>query len=73
MAGGGIFTALAIISALLERVRTGEGQFIDVAQTDVLTSLNLLNIAETLAQQKGQKARPNHITCEAHRFATIPT
>jgi len=61
MAGGGIFTALAIIAALLGRERTGEGQYIDVAQTDVLTSLNLLNIAEALAQQKGQKARPYNL------------
>jgi crotonobetainyl-CoA:carnitine CoA-transferase CaiB-like acyl-CoA transferase len=58
MAGGGIFTALVIIVALLGRERTGQGQFIDVAQTDVLTSLNLLNIAEALARRKGQKARP---------------
>ena len=61
MAGGGIFTALAIISALLGRARTGEGQYIDVAQTDVLASLNLLNIAEALAQKKGQKARPYNV------------
>ena len=40
--GGGIFTALAIIAALLGRARTGEGQYLDVAQTDVLTSLKLL-------------------------------
>ena len=61
MAGGGIFTALAIISALLGRARTGEGQYIDVAQTDVLASLNLLNIAEALAQKKGQKSRPYNL------------
>ncbi len=58
MAGGGVFTALAILAAILGRERTGKGQFIDVAQTDVLTSLNLLNLAEALAKQRGQQARP---------------
>jgi len=58
LAGGGIFTALAIIAALFGRVRTGEGQYLDVAQTDVLTSLNLLNIAAALAPKKRQQARP---------------
>lgn len=58
MAGGGLFPALAIIAALLGRERLGRGQYIDVGQTDVLTSLNIRNLSEVLAQRKGQKARP---------------
>lgn len=58
MAGGGIFTALAILAAILGRERGGKGQHIDVCQTDVLTSLNLLNLADALAKKKGKKARP---------------
>lgn len=58
MAGGGLFPALAIMAALLGRERKGLGQYIDVGQTDVLTSLNIRNISEVLAQRKGQKARP---------------
>ncbi|MBW1772464.1 MAG: CoA transferase [Deltaproteobacteria bacterium] len=58
MAGGGVFTALAILAAILGRERSGKGQYIDVAQTDVLTSLNLLNLAEALSTRKGQQARP---------------
>jgi len=58
MVGGGVFPALAIIAALLGRVRTKKGQYIDVAQTDVLASLNLRNLSEILAREKGQEARP---------------
>jgi crotonobetainyl-CoA:carnitine CoA-transferase CaiB-like acyl-CoA transferase len=61
MAGGGIFTALTIIAALLGKERTGKGQYIDVAQTDVLASLNLFNLAEALSEKKGRKARPYNL------------
>jgi crotonobetainyl-CoA:carnitine CoA-transferase CaiB-like acyl-CoA transferase len=61
MAGGGVFTALTIIAALLGKERTGRGQYIDVAQTDVLVSLNLFNIAEALSEKKGRKARPYNL------------
>jgi len=61
MAGGGVFTALVIIAALYGRQQTGKGQHIDVAQTDVLTSLNILNLAEALARKKGQTARPHNL------------
>jgi crotonobetainyl-CoA:carnitine CoA-transferase CaiB-like acyl-CoA transferase len=58
MAGGGLATAMAILAAIVGRERTGKGQYIDVAQTDVLTSLNVRNIAEVLARKKGRFARP---------------
>ena len=58
MAGGGLATAMAILAAIVGRERTGTGQYIDVAQTDVLTSLNVRNIAEVLSSRKGQSARP---------------
>ena len=58
MAGGGLTTAMAILAAIVGRERTGRGQYIDVSQTDVLTSLNVRNIAEVLAQKKGRTARP---------------
>ncbi|SPD74480.1 L-carnitine dehydratase/bile acid-inducible protein F [uncultured Desulfobacterium sp.] len=58
MAGGGLVTAMAILAALVGRERTGKGQYIDVGQADVLTSLNIRNIAEVLAQRKGRTARP---------------
>ena len=36
-AGGGIVAALGILSALLRRERTGEGQYLDVSILDALT------------------------------------
>lgn len=73
MAGGGVFTALIIIAAILGRERTGKGQYLDVAQTDLLTSLNLLNLAETLAQEKGQKARPYNLRGATLCYNTFKT
>ena len=58
MAGGGLVTAMAVLSALVGRERTGKGQYIDVGQADVLLSLNIRNTAEVLAQRKGRTARP---------------
>ena len=58
MAGGGLTTAMAILAAIVGRERTGKGQYIDVSQTDVLTSLNLRNFATFLAQRKGGTASP---------------
>ena len=73
MAGGGVFTALSIIAALLGRERTGKGQHLDVAQTDLLTSLNLLNLAEALAQEKGQQARPYNLRGATLCYNTFKT
>jgi crotonobetainyl-CoA:carnitine CoA-transferase CaiB-like acyl-CoA transferase len=58
MVGGGVFTALAIIAALLGREKTGEGTYIDVAMTDVMTSLNIMNIAIALAQKGSRGMMP---------------
>jgi crotonobetainyl-CoA:carnitine CoA-transferase CaiB-like acyl-CoA transferase len=58
MAGGGLATAMTILAAIVGRERTGKGQYIDVAQTDVLTSLNVRNLAEVISQKKGMSARP---------------
>jgi crotonobetainyl-CoA:carnitine CoA-transferase CaiB-like acyl-CoA transferase len=58
MVGGGVFTALAIIAALLGRENTGEGKYIDVAMTDVMTSLNIMNIAIALTQKTGRGMMP---------------
>jgi crotonobetainyl-CoA:carnitine CoA-transferase CaiB-like acyl-CoA transferase len=39
LAGGGLMAAFAIVVALLERERSGEGQFVDIAMTDGVLSL----------------------------------
>jgi crotonobetainyl-CoA:carnitine CoA-transferase CaiB-like acyl-CoA transferase len=73
MAGGGLFPALAILAALFERERSGKGQYIDVAQTDVLISLNIANIAETLARKRGEMARPYSIRGASLCYNTFKT
>lgn len=40
----GVFSALAIVSALLARERTGKGQYIDVSMTDTVLTFNVLHI-----------------------------
>ena len=62
LAGGGLFTAFAVLAALMGKANTGPnengGQYIDVCQSDVMASFNLLGVAEHFAAQKGQRARP---------------
>ncbi len=62
LAGGGLFTAFAILSALMGKANSDPkdngGQYIDVCQADVMASFNLLGVAEHIAAQKGKKPRP---------------
>ena len=44
----GLFCALAILAALRHRDQTGQGQRIDVAQTDALMTLSALGLTRTL-------------------------
>lgn len=73
MAGGGALPALAIVAALMERERTGKGQHIDICQTDVLTSFNLLNFAETLSAKRGDKPLPYATRGERINYNTYET
>lgn len=73
LAGGGMFTALAIIAALLGREKTGEGQYIDVAMTDVVTSFNIHNIAAVVARKTGKGIRPFDLTGKTLAYNTYKT
>jgi crotonobetainyl-CoA:carnitine CoA-transferase CaiB-like acyl-CoA transferase len=73
LAGGGMFTALSIIAALLGREKTGKGQYIDVAMTDVVTSLNIHNIAAVLARRTGKGIRPFDLTGKTLAYNTFET
>ena len=56
-AGGGMHAAMAIISALLNRFRNGEGAYLDVAATDGVLSLMSLYLDQYTAT--GVETRPN--------------
>jgi alpha-methylacyl-CoA racemase len=56
-AGGGMHAAMAIISALLNRFRKGEGAYLDVAATDGVLSLMSLYLDQYTAT--GVETRPN--------------
>ncbi|NIN65419.1 MAG: CoA transferase, partial [Anaerolineae bacterium] len=45
----GVFTAYAVLAALLRRERTGLGSYLDIAINDVVAHMNLLNFAEAFA------------------------
>jgi alpha-methylacyl-CoA racemase len=48
-AGGGMHAAMAIMAALLRRVSTGEGTYLDVSATEGVLGLMAMNIDEQLA------------------------
>ncbi len=56
-AGGGMHAAMAIISALLNRFRNGDGAYLDVAATDGVLSLMSLYLDQYTAT--GVETRPN--------------
>jgi alpha-methylacyl-CoA racemase len=55
-AGGGLHAALAVVAALVRRMRTGEGQFLDVSTTDGVLGMMSLFVDEYLAT--GTEAGP---------------
>jgi crotonobetainyl-CoA:carnitine CoA-transferase CaiB-like acyl-CoA transferase len=64
--GGGLNAALGILLALLERGRTGKGQYIDIAMTD--GSFSLLPLASFLQETSGKPfRRGEHLL--SHRYA----
>ncbi|MEE9612104.1 MAG: CaiB/BaiF CoA-transferase family protein, partial [Desulfatiglandales bacterium] len=73
MAGGGVFPALVMIAAQLGREKTGKGQYIDVAMTDVMTSFNIPNIASALSQRAGQEKRPYNVVGGSLCYNTFRT
>jgi crotonobetainyl-CoA:carnitine CoA-transferase CaiB-like acyl-CoA transferase len=52
MAGGGMQAAIGILAALMARVKTGKGQFVDIAITDGVVSLCCLYLAEVLCKNE---------------------
>lgn len=66
MAGGGMNAVIGILMAMVERERTGEGQYIDISMTD--GSLSLLTMVLTLSQSSGKTPRRSDFVF-SHRYA----
>lgn len=73
MAGGGVFPAFVIVAALIGREKTGVGMYIDVAMTDVATSLNLTNIAAALSKSTGGELRRYNLRGKSICYNTYKT
>lgn len=52
VAGGSLHSVIGILSAVIYRNRTGEGQHLDISMTDCALALNALSAPEYLAQGK---------------------
>ncbi|OTS02521.1 carnitine dehydratase [Acinetobacter pittii] len=58
IAGGSLHAVIAILAAVVERGRSGMGQYIDISMTDCVASLNSMAASATLAAQVEQA--PEH-------------
>ena len=55
VAGGSLHAVMAILAAVIERERSGMGQYIDISMTDCAVSLNAMAAAASLAAQEPQE------------------
>ncbi len=70
MAGGGMNAVIGILMAVVERHRTGKGQYIDISMTDGCFSL--LTLAFMLQQLTGQRPKRSDFLL-SHRYACYNT
>jgi CoA:oxalate CoA-transferase len=62
----GLFCALAILAALRHRDQTGQGQWIDIAQTDALMTLSALALTRTLYGDGSAEDRARRPSARIH-------
>ena len=61
VAGGSFHAVIGILSAVIERQRSGQGQYIDISMTDCVVSLNNMAAAASLAGKTQQYAEKGHL------------
>ena len=61
VAGGSMHAVIGILTAVIERQRSGLGQFIDISMTDCVVSLNNMAAAASLAGHEPQRAECQHL------------
>jgi crotonobetainyl-CoA:carnitine CoA-transferase CaiB-like acyl-CoA transferase len=54
VAGGSLHAVIGILAAVVERQRSGLGQYIDISMTDCVASLNSMAASASLAGQTPQ-------------------
>lgn len=61
VAGGSLHAVIGILSAVIERQRSGQGQYIDISMTDCVATLNNMAAAASLAGKSKQSAERGHL------------
>ncbi|WPC32540.1 CaiB/BaiF CoA transferase family protein [Acinetobacter towneri] len=61
VAGGSLHALVAILSAVIERQRSGLGQYIDISMTDCVATLNNMAASAVLAAQVPQYAEQSYL------------
>ena len=61
VAGGSLHALVAILSAVIERQRSGLGQYIDISMTDCVVSMNNMAASASLAGGQHQQVEGEHL------------
>ena len=61
VAGGSLHALIGILSAVVERQTSGQGQYIDISMTDCVAALNNMAAAASLAGQTPQAPEQGHL------------
>ena len=69
----GIFSAFSMLAGIIERDRSGEGQYIDISMTDCMVSYNMANIANYVASQQSDNAEILGLTGEVPCYNVVKT
>lgn len=61
VAGGSLHAVIAILTAVIERACSGQGQYIDISMTDCVATLNSMAAAASLAGNTAQQAEKEYL------------
>lgn len=61
VAGGSLHAVIGILTAVIERQRSGMGQYIDISMTDCVVTLNNMAAAAVLAGEQKQQPEQEHL------------
>lgn len=61
VAGGSLHAIIGILTAVIERQRSGMGQYIDISMTDCVVTMNNMAAAAVLSGQQNQQVEQEHL------------